>query len=126
MKPKELRIGNYVLIRDYLLIVSGLTWDETEGTYEVVYHNNRASQPIKNFKPVPLTEHWILKFGFKPKYEDQEDNLIYEKNNLLITKDKFKEEFYLELNMSVESELKYVHQLQNLYFVLTADELEWI
>jgi hypothetical protein len=70
-------------------------------------------------KPIPLTEEWLLKFGFVKIY-----NCIYE-----IEMDGHVIEFDLRFRkMSVYFgdillQLKYVHELQNLYFALTSEEL---
>lgn len=86
------------------------------------------------YKPIPLTEEWLLKFGFEEnrewvfnKGEKNEWHTILDG----WTTDKGGEGFSLEYS---ENELcfelyfhymviKYVHQLQNLYFALTGKEL---
>lgn len=83
---------------------------------------------IHEVKPIPLTEEWLLKFGFKKV----NDNFItieshhYENKNCWIYL--IADGFELELNtLSERNNLcrtyKYVHQLQNLYFALTGEEL---
>lgn len=107
MEARELRIGNYA--------------------YK---YNNPKVYTIENgidingagfYQPIPLTGEWLVKFGFKGGVKEQGDQLIQVYGNGF---------FYLFGNDSVTSgqcftgECKYVHQLQNLYFALTGQELE--
>jgi hypothetical protein len=78
--------------------------------------------------PIPLTEEWLLKFGFQEKDRRQ---------NRFIKNDDFELEFqgdkvaYCVWGGEDAPHLtqffghcKHVHQLQNLYFALTGEELE--
>jgi hypothetical protein len=72
-----------------------------------------------SLKPIPLTEEWLLKFGF----ERRPWGLII---NGLLFRDNIKnpcEVLTLEIGNGFRTEVKYVHQLQNLYFSLTGEEL---
>lgn len=108
MKANELRIGNYTI-------------NENGGVVEMYSTRIRIfSDGTINYKPIPLTEEWLLKFGF------EESENCYE----------------LEINGSIsiffagylgvmidgvfsflDKDQFYVHQLQNLYFALTNEEL---
>jgi hypothetical protein len=128
MKASELRIGNYFkhsLFEDYLEIQSisesGLcSAKEVNGGFEIEHTN-----------PIPLTEEWLLKFGFKQcGYE----MLSWKHETLLPSFDlgginwaDFDEPDYQFLTYKVGDEIlriDYVHQLQNLYFALTGEELK--
>jgi hypothetical protein len=117
MKATELRIGNLV----YKYYPSGI---EIEAVNEInSYFVNGIG--ISAIEPIPLTEDFLLKFGF-------EDNQI--RNNGLY----LRVEFHLETiifwagiedeDLTIESEIPlayihHVHQLQNLYHALTGEEL---
>jgi hypothetical protein len=109
MKASELRIGNYV--NDSIgLITIGLNGNIK---FADAYH------------PIPLTEEWLLKFGFKLDIDSS-----YHKRDVSVFLDKrFKTNLYLQSNESnfvwfgYELRVDYVHQLQNLYFALTQEEL---
>ena len=63
--------------------------------------------------PIPLTEEWLVKFG------------IIEANESHVKRIKIETDFG-ELMFYIDNrlpQLKYVHQLQNLYFALTNTEL---
>jgi len=122
MKTQELRIGNYVnhICNDELV---------TDIIADVGYHllsspksitSRKDSDVVKELKPIPLTEEWSLKLGavksLYSNYIDFEYFEIYELKGL----------WYVEVDGVTLCELKYVHQLQNLYFALTGKELKII
>jgi len=107
MKATELRIGNYVRT----------TVTHTEFKTNIDELTVILSEPKDHqLEPIPLTEEWLLKFGF-------ERNVLNAKHNDII--------YYSENNIGVKgilgmvkpSKCIYVHQLQNLYFALTGEEL---
>ena len=131
MKTTEKRIGNYVYginRRSEIHIPDELPLKvlqiELFNTYVLPLDQNPATC-VKWFKitnedlsPIPLTEEWLLKFGF-----EKTTNEYYDKNNgLVIWIDgqfiniEWKDRFLISYT--------YVHQLQNLYFALTNTELE--
>jgi len=96
---------------------------------------------IHEVKPIPLTDKWLIDFGFVPFVMDtyylsvmkQEDPYVhtFKKNELVITKLSFPNiphwyEFQYqssEVNRYNALKLNFVHQLQNLFFDLTGEEL---
>jgi hypothetical protein len=125
MKVNELRIGNKFYLPNGEI-----------GT--ISYHEIRlliVAMEKPNYNPIPLTEEWLLKFGF----EDVDLNmsgsnwLVKEQKGLWrqairIAYSEKSEEWSLTLEcvspptLSIVR-LKYVHQLQNLYFALTGEEI---
>jgi hypothetical protein len=78
-------------------------------------------------KTIPLTEELLLKFGFELFYLDTPYQYGYQKNSMEVVCDKSKG--LNEISVIDSPHIKYVHQLQNLYFALTGEELiqdEWI
>lgn len=81
--------------------------------------------PLKFVNPIPLTEEWLLKFGFEKNLNS--NNIIY-----YILAGKCLLEYNLthniadivkKVHLDLFIEIEYVHQLQNLYFALTNEEL---
>ena len=131
-KAKSLRVGNFI---------KGNTGTETvrmilgyEGNPEVheIYKHligveeNRNSYNLAEINPIPLTEEWILRLGFEKK---KKKSGIFEKARLrlglgngclcyLIDEDN--ENGYYIPNCGI----KFVHELQNLYFTFTGEELQ--
>lgn len=122
MEATELRIGNII-------------HHPQKGGSGYVYVNHRTINDISStnnevgYKPIPLTEEWLVKFGFK-KYKKLHSYLdphlpspFYEKNDFSLFKYDFGFRFFTDLEKEVY--IKYIHQLQNLYFALTGEELRY-
>ncbi len=77
---------------------------------------------IEHCEPIPLTEEWILKLGFiSNPYFDR-----YELNRIHIECDKTQGNLVLWIQKLPKLvKLEYVHQLQNLYYALTGEELTY-
>jgi len=117
MKSTELRIGNLVYpFKDTPKKALGVG-----ANILVAFTDSQFLDcEIHQIEPIPLTEEWLLKFGF------QKGGFDYLKNNLEISKlnNGIFDAYCTDLESFVFiSEIKYVHQLQNLYFALTGDEL---
>lgn len=115
----ELRIGNYILCfsskepSEPTQVVSVLC-DSVETL--------NGGGTLDDIDPIPLTEEWLLKFGFVIK-----NHWALLPNFCLgwITNDN---NYQIEINIAgvdkwVVKDIQYVHQLQNLYFALTNTEL---
>jgi len=126
MKASELRIGNYVY-----LISEGhedepnlVEWSlEDFSFYEGV---------MFSIEPILLTEEWLLKFGFiihnKPngyteyiKYKEGTKQYLHKIFTFKESDNDWKGKF--GFTGTIQTKIEYVHQLQNLYFALTNEEL---
>jgi len=108
MKANELRIGNLILKENTEIKVTASTLMDMQ---------NKDSD---YYSPIPLTEEWLLKFGFEKSYPDGEDGWPWWTLNYVELVDYGDE---LEYNVT-DRQFKYVHTLQNLYFALTGEELQ--
>ena len=120
MKASELRIGNIL----YWESKNGVTLPQNLVISWVILGNFDAQNIFcKDYTPIQLTEEWLLKFGFEYHHDTPHPNKVYRKN---WSEGYFDLEhiisFYFGGNF-ISVELKYVHQLQNLYFALTGEEL---
>jgi len=114
MKATELRIGNYVNLYGTVATIQRADFYEGELKHGIA---------IDSGKPIQLTEEWLLKFGFmKMNTLDEPDEKFYINGGLTVRlyKGKIKPYFFLPKDRNID----YVHQLQNLYFALTGNELE--
>ena len=146
MKAEELRLGNYINAKhigsDYDIVkVNSITnhyigWGK--GNFAP------SHMDIGFFQPIPLTEEILLKCGFrKVKNKDKEDLREYIGHtaqkaryaifdtDIFITKVDKRGLLYRSIDCDFmvlfyhkSITIKYLHQLQNLYFALTGQELE--
>lgn len=112
IQANELRIGNYIEFMN----------DSTSGQpqkFEVQDYS-----VIGRIEPIPLTEEWLLKLGFikDDAYEKSYTSRIIRGRNIRVFHHNNATHFLLNMHFAVD--LKYVHQLQNLYFALTSEELQ--
>ena len=122
MKPNELRIGNKVNYKDENHEFEVIEID----TLGMRVKDNEQETWIEYecFEAIPLTKERLIKFGFyKDKFE-----LKLKINDLLFFYSKSFENVMMTSNNDLGGYnhirgVKYVHQLQNLYFALTGKEL---
>jgi len=120
MEARELRIGNLMeLPNGEISKVTGFTengkvWFVREPKHE------ECALKINQVKPIPLTEEWLFEFGFIDDFsKDFRVRLIGHRLGDFFITEKMK-----LLTSDINSvKIKYVHQLQNLYFALTGEEL---
>lgn len=119
MFPDELRIGNWVQRIGFPLKVTGIKgsdiWVDGNGV-ELEYYF------YDGINPIPLTEEWLVNFGFvNKKYFNVN---IYQYKSFAIELNDFSNKFLLyPYNYEID-EIQHVHQLQNLYHALTGEELQ--
>jgi len=142
MKATELRIGNLIEFRHqgiFIILdfhVTGFDKDSKEEIYmvRVLTPDRKEIMLIKNVNeliPIPLTEEWLLKYGFELRdkvnggyvkqinFPHQKEYLYCSKKGIVaLWSDPQNREF------GIMNDCEYVHQLQNLYFALTGNELE--
>ena len=109
MEAKELRIGNYVYSNKFVIKSYGV-----DGFINILKN-------IDNFTPIPLTEEWLLKFGFVFDSYGEYCKGAYSLDNEYTDKGVYN--FVIHKETCLDIEIKYLHQLQNLYFALTNEEL---
>jgi hypothetical protein len=135
IKASELRIKNLVTLNEKQR--KELWYDQINAKndyFEVktIYSDNDISIELddeiidiseNDVEPILITEDWLLKFGFenkngKNRFELEGNGAVLLSDNVCITI----YDSYNEIDISV-CLIKYVHQLQNLYFALTGAEL---
>lgn len=137
MKVEELRIGNYVHIprTDQNVPISAIS----DFTKAVCVNGNLLSiLQIEEIEGIPLTNELVLKCNFKSLNTDKLDQefvldhigLIERYGHYIvgfvrmhIDGDGYKLEPFCVVGLDFER-LQYLHQLQNLYFLLEGKELE--
>ena len=128
MEANELRIGNMLHFPFTNENIEVLGINAHEENFKIINsisfkkESNLYCEKISVLKAIPLTEEWLLKFGFK-----EDETYVSEENPY---EDYIKDEVrismpYFSFNYGDGGimEFKYVHQLQNLYLALTGTEL---
>jgi len=122
MKANELRVGNWVSRDGEIYQASSPTITALENGYF-------------NVEPVIISTEWLTKFGFEYINKGDNDYILYTDPN---------HDYYLqmdvrkggdrwaildntvnELTAFAMVDIVHVHQLQNLYFALTGEELKY-
>jgi len=136
IQANELRIGNLVILNNIyrpkdigqIRLVNAITKEDasvsrlTKEPFIDTY-----GQYLQYIEGIPLTEEWLLKFGFKLTINNKDSG--YKQFGLNIKGldlmfclecNSDKPDFYLNM---VGVDIDYIHQLQNLIFDLTGVEL---
>ena len=121
MNAKELRTGNYVKIGEehesYNCVGKTIKWELSN-----FYSLEKGYNNIEWFDSISLTEEWLLRFGFTPIlcFDKPRTIKCLKQNFSIVSKNDY---FDFRFNDFKLTQIKYVHQLQNLYFSLTGEEL---
>ena len=119
MKSTELRVGNWVNNNE----------EDYQITSATIVHLERGDSTAQ---PIPLTEDWLIWFGFEKRESSTCDSWYIGTNE--ITHDWLFDIVWLHRPELINAPnfpfyrngrhlIQYVHQLQNLYFALTGEEL---
>ena len=131
INANELRLGNWVhhnvsawSYRNDDGVISNendnFIWEDRDW-----YALGECTLSLDVIEPIKLTEEWFLKFGFK-KEGGEYYNLFLKEFTIEVfgTKLPINDREYRLRSYGNELKLFYVHQLQNLYFILTGLELQ--
>ena len=121
MDAKELRIGNWVNHPDY----GEWQWEFSRSDYD--------AYQMDAFSPIPLTEEWLVRFGFEKviSVTFKIDLTGVRTLELIIVLQHVRNIVALHDNYGKEQKeiiftrtpIQYIHQLQNLFFALKGEEL---
>lgn len=117
IKAQELRIGNLVLDYGMVVPVNHLMLSRLVGI------ENEGKKCI-NLSPILITEDWLVKFGFVSDWTDGKTRKEYSIKGMYLFHYKSGkiESVQYESGQNL-IKIKTVHQLQNLYYALTGEEL---
>lgn len=121
LEPNELRYGNYVLHNDAIDTICEIGQSYNGYTEKQGYFNFGKY----SIEPIPLTEQWLINFGFDKSWDSTFFNLVLPNKYKVYISISLELESY-QLCQSVQGfsiDIKFVHDLQNLYYSLTKQEL---
>ena len=112
LKANDLRIGNLIFYETVDLNTGENVLEIVEATA-----NDIKTQELKSiFSPIPLTEDWLLKFDFYVSDVFGQKQYFLSGITIYVNDGKFQHSGY-------DRQIKYVHEIQNLYFALTQREI---
>ena len=114
MNPSELRIGNLIIQGNTPTIVEHIKTSIDD--YDRINHKRAI-----DCSPIPLTEEWLLEFGFKDINNKSFKLFKHTHHDIILRIFDGGAISYCEKNEYVL--VKSVHHLQNLYYALTQKEL---
>lgn len=124
MKASEVRIGNLCKyhVRDSIegdsFVINTIDYEDIR----ILFGNED-----EDYIPIPLTEEWLLKFGFT-KSKKNFSLGVHQKlfsGVMIFIFDKLLQKWIFSIGKYKDiTRVQYVHQLQNLYFALTGEELK--
>lgn len=143
VEAKDIRLGNYVRVdnpkhhptaKDKDLIVVGVQDWSKNTSVNLVHVDPKEnlfipcySQKLEFVKPIEITDDWLIHLGFIKSSEELlylpipeiNSEIHYEKHQYgnVIT-------LQSSVGMFIPNDIKYVHQLQNLFFAITGSELK--
>jgi hypothetical protein len=123
MDPLELKIGNYVEVEGAIVKVVSISKNE-EGSIEVrVSQGKPAGAIASEIKPVPLSRKVLVRHCHFD--ENMQLGIIIDKLHYYL---KLENSYIVLYNNKEEPmihfwDVRYLHQLQNLYFALKAKEM---
>lgn len=130
MQANELRIGNIVEWNRKPFKVCSISMDIVE--------NELWSKPLQEIHPIPLTEEILTEWcrldkdPYRQGYTTEVFSMFelsYTELVSYINSECFQEDCYYKLTVNCNEyetgcKIKYLHQLQNLYFALSGEELQ--
>ena len=128
MKATELRIGNLIEYKIEDKLDERKEWWEVSKVdfQDLTWLDSNPEDAY--FRPIKITEEWLLKFGFEDiTGVDYILHIDVDFKLILIPADAF----YPQIDKADDvgwgsislNKIEYIHQLQNLYFTLTGEEL---
>ena len=118
IKAEELRIGNWIKEEGYISCAENLKVD-LDLMQDIIENSQREFQGEDDelYYPIPFTEEILLKCGF-------EILGLSDRNNYSVIKNT-EGYFFIDCmeDITIGKELKSVHQLQNLYYAITGEDL---
>lgn len=130
MEMTELRLGNWVVYNNQIVKTTGLHY----GMFECGCpdgNNWMCTGRISEVHPIELTEEILLKIGFEHHavdrniyaFENERSIVVYILNRKLLIIEGVENDVLIDRNIRINN-VEYLHQLQNVYYLLIGKELE--
>ena len=121
IKPNELMIDNWVLHSDRPIKVKGIIENRIASFDNEIGVRLVFSHKVDEIEPITITEEILEKCGFENTHDNEFYATVNNSIEVFIYKDN-DSSFRIGKN-DADIEIKYIHQLQNSYFILTGEQL---
>jgi len=119
MKPNELRVGN--IIEKKFLIWGSEAETYWQWSYVGIDEFKDVEKYSENYRALELNDGWLLRLGFKEETKRWNTTRWFSFNGFGFWMDSMA---LFSIGDHYIAGCKYVHQLQNLYFALTGEEIK--
>ena len=120
MQSKSLRIGN--LLQDSEGKICKVRALSTEEGNEIEAYGSHATAGLP-LSYIPITESWLTKLGFKLEFGNTRGSFVlYDGDSIGICKTNFG--YSVVAEYETLTNVKFIHQIQNIYFFLKGIELK--
>lgn len=135
MNANELRIGNLVyanrMINNEVVVINTIGYNPENKEY-LLSTSHFPYLTLSQCEPITLTEEWLVKLGADISWMSGSVLVQFKINNKLRFVRSYSQDLIgnIELDLRHDTfslntkKIKYVHQLQNIYFALTGEELK--
>jgi len=123
MNSKDLRIGNLVRVRNGRIVEVDITYLKHLALWEIEKYT-----PDPPIEPIPLTGELLIKLGFKKFNNKYHIGFNWGAYSVYEVGDIYDHWYFFhefDKTKRITSSIKYLHQLQNIYFALTGAEFEF-
>jgi len=122
LSSKDFRIGNLIAYKSEIVEISSLHSDDTFRIKRG--ESTEGCFKISNAEPVQITREWLFRFGFE--YTEINDSYQIDSDLGFSIWGRIRHGFNVSVNSDqIGVEAKHVHELQNMYFALTGEELKY-
>jgi hypothetical protein len=129
IKPNELRLGNLIKytgepypaypLKDGIVEVEAVLQDGVN-----LSQGDSTLYESDQLQGIPLTPEWLVRMGCEVNTYHDEDGALVTLPRLFVMQPFYKEAHSLSISHAPKARrLRYVHDFQNYYFVLTGEEL---
>ena len=102
------------------LKVGNLVYDNKSQSNITITESNIGD--TQNFEPIPITSEWLEEIGFQRRLQNK-TGYPTQRNNKVEFRLDSSDNYDWENSVNNFPKVKYIHQLQNIYFTLTEREL---
>lgn len=115
IQANELRIGNYINVTHVHFKESEISTIQIDDLVRII-----TNIPTYDYNPIQITEEWVDKFYLN---KINHNNWAFDKYTIYYDGDIFNIVIADKLIIRNIKKIKYVHELQNIYYALIGEEL---